>query len=112
MRKLVYHIGASLDGHIAGPGAEFDFYPLSDEMAASINSRYPETVPTHVRKLVGLDGVPNKVFDTVVMGRGTFEPARTSRHQSLLAPASVRRLQDVDDRRPGGGGGDGRRDRA
>jgi dihydrofolate reductase len=75
MRKLVYYVGVSLDGYIAGPNAEFDFYPLSDEMAAWINARYPETLPTHVRKLVGLDGVANKVFDTLVMGRGTYEPA-------------------------------------
>ncbi|MER5420496.1 dihydrofolate reductase family protein [Streptosporangium roseum] len=75
MRKLVYYIGVSLDGYIAGPNAEFDFYPVSDQMAAWINARYPETLPTHIRGLVGLDGVPNRVFDTLVMGRGTFEPA-------------------------------------
>ncbi|GGK83394.1 deaminase [Sphaerisporangium melleum] len=75
MRKLVYYVAVSLDGCIAGPNAEFDFYPLSDQMAAWINSAYPETVPTHVRKLAGLEGVPNKVFDTLVMGRGTYEPA-------------------------------------
>ncbi|MFI7636742.1 dihydrofolate reductase family protein [Nonomuraea sp. NPDC049400] len=75
MRKLVYYIAASLDGYIAGPNAEFDFYPLSDQMAAWINARYPETLPTHIRKLAGLDNAPNKVFDTLVMGRGTYEPA-------------------------------------
>lgn len=75
MRKLVYYVGVSLDGYIAGPNAEFDFYPVSDQMAAWINTRYPETLPTHIRKLVGLDGAPNKVFDTLVMGRGTYEPA-------------------------------------
>ncbi|GGO67210.1 dihydrofolate reductase family protein [Nonomuraea cavernae] len=75
MRKLVYYIAVSLDGYIAGPNDEFDFYPVSDQMVAWINDRYPETLPTHVRKLVGLDGTPNKVFDTLVMGRGTYEPA-------------------------------------
>ncbi|GAA3038167.1 dihydrofolate reductase family protein [Streptosporangium longisporum] len=75
MRKLVYYIAVSLDGYIAGPGGEFDFYPLSEEMAAWINARYPETLPTHVRRHVGIDDVPNKVFDTLVMGRGTYEPA-------------------------------------
>ncbi|GAA3646998.1 dihydrofolate reductase family protein [Nonomuraea antimicrobica] len=72
MRKLVYYIGVSLDGYIAGPDAEVDFYPLSDEMAAWMNARYPETVPTQIRGLIGLDA-PNQVFDTVVMGRGTYE---------------------------------------
>ncbi|MFG1947166.1 dihydrofolate reductase family protein [Nonomuraea sp. NPDC048826] len=75
MRKLVYYVGVSLDGYIAGPGAEIDFYPLADDMAAWLNERYPETIPTHIRKLVGLDGTPNQVFDTLVMGRGTYEPA-------------------------------------
>ncbi|GAB1516064.1 dihydrofolate reductase family protein [Actinophytocola sp. KF-1] len=75
MRKLVYYIGVSLDGYIAGPGGEFDFYPVSDQMSAWINARYPETLPTHVRKLVGLEDAPNKTFDTLVMGRGTYEPA-------------------------------------
>jgi dihydrofolate reductase len=75
MRKLVYYIGVTLDGYIAGPGGEFDFFPLSDQMAAWINERYPETLPTHVRGLVGLEDAPNKAFDTLVMGRGTYEPA-------------------------------------
>ncbi len=75
MRKLVYYIAVSLDGYIAGPRGEFDFYPVSDQMSAWINARYPETLPTHVRKLVGLEDAPNKTFDTLVMGRGTYEPA-------------------------------------
>ncbi|GAA4092114.1 dihydrofolate reductase family protein [Nonomuraea soli] len=78
MRKLVYYIGVSLDGYIAGPDAEFDFYPVSEQMAAWVNQRYPETVPTHIQKLVGLEGVPNQVFDTLVMGRGTYEAAGAS----------------------------------
>ena len=41
MRKLVYYIGATLDGYIAGPGGEVDFFPLSDEMAAWIKTSFP-----------------------------------------------------------------------
>ncbi|MGW5263894.1 dihydrofolate reductase family protein [Microbispora sp. NPDC004025] len=74
MRKLVYYIGVSIDGYIAGPGGEFDFYPLGDDLMDYINEEYPETVPTHVRAHFGLDA-PNKRFDTVVMGRGTYQPA-------------------------------------
>ena len=77
MRKLVYYVGTSLDGYIAGPQNQFDFFPLSDQMAAWINARYPETVPTHIRKHVGLTDADNIVFDTVLMGRGTYEPARS-----------------------------------
>lgn len=76
MRKLVYYVGISLDGYIAGPGGEWDFYPLADDMAAWMNTRYPETVPTHVRPHAGMDvDTPNQSFDAVVMGRGTYEPA-------------------------------------
>ncbi|TDB91704.1 dihydrofolate reductase [Actinomadura sp. KC216] len=75
MRKLVYYVGASLDGYIAGPGGEFDFYPLGDDMMAWINERYPETLPTHIRAQVGLEGAPNQRFDTLVMGLGTYQPA-------------------------------------
>jgi len=75
MRKLVYYVGITLDGYIAGPDGEVDFYPLSDAMAAWINERYPETIPTHIRPAAGLVGVPNRRFDTIVMGRGTYEPA-------------------------------------
>ncbi|MGA6203827.1 dihydrofolate reductase family protein [Nocardia testacea] len=76
MRKLVYYVGVSLDGYIAGPGGEVDFYPLGDDMAEWINARYPESVPTHIRPHAGLaPDVANRHWDTLVMGRGTYEPA-------------------------------------
>ena len=74
MRKLVYYIGATLDGYIAGPGGEIDFFPLSEEMLAWIGSSFPETIPTHLREHVGLGSATNRAFDTVVMGRATYEP--------------------------------------
>ncbi|MCM6772676.1 dihydrofolate reductase family protein [Nocardia sp. CDC159] len=76
MRKLVYYVAVSLDGYIAGPGGEFDFYPVSADMAAWFNERYPETVPTHIRPHVGLDvNMPNREWGTLIMGRGTYDPA-------------------------------------
>lgn len=76
MRKLVYYVGVSLDGYIAGPTGEVDFYPLSDDMSAWINEHYPETIPTHARTMMGVAvDEPNMSFDTLVMGRGTYEPA-------------------------------------
>ncbi|WP_182881170.1 dihydrofolate reductase family protein [Microbispora sp. H10949] len=72
MRKLVYYIGVSIDGYIAGPGGEFDFYPLEDTMSWIIEE-YPETVPSHMRAQLNLEA-PNRRFDTVVMGRGTYQP--------------------------------------
>ncbi|MFF0451774.1 dihydrofolate reductase family protein [Nocardia africana] len=76
MRKLVYYVGVSLDGYIAGPGGEFDIYPVSQEMSDWFNERYPEVVPTHIRPHVNLPvETPNREWDTLIMGRGTYEPA-------------------------------------
>ncbi|WP_063059251.1 dihydrofolate reductase family protein [Nocardia sienata] len=76
MRKLVYYVAVSLDGYIAGPGGEVDFYPVDAEMAEWINERYPESLPTHIREHAGIaPDVPNRHWDTVIMGRGTYEPA-------------------------------------
>ncbi|MEU5779186.1 dihydrofolate reductase family protein [Streptomyces venezuelae] len=80
MRKLVYYIGVSIDGYIAGPGGEFDFYPVGDadqaaDYAARVNARYPETVPTALRPHAGLTDAPALRFDTVLMGHGTYRQA-------------------------------------
>lgn len=75
MRKLVYFIATTIDGYIASPDGAFDFFPLGDDLAAYINAHYPETIPTHVRSHFGIGDPPNQRFDTVVMGRGTYQPA-------------------------------------
>ncbi|WP_055565038.1 dihydrofolate reductase family protein [Streptomyces atriruber] len=80
MRKLVYYIGASVDGYIAGPKGEYDFYPVGDadraaEYAARVNARFPETVPTALRPHVGLADAANARFDTVLMGHNTYRQA-------------------------------------
>ncbi|GAA3448830.1 dihydrofolate reductase family protein [Dactylosporangium matsuzakiense] len=76
MRKLVYYVAATIDGFIAGPGGEVDFFPFEADLQEFIRARYPETLPTHVRPHAGIpDGTPNLVFDTLVMGRATLDPA-------------------------------------
>ncbi|MEU5811613.1 dihydrofolate reductase family protein [Streptomyces sp. NPDC047718] len=80
MRKLVYYVGVSIDGYIAGPGGEVGFFPTGDEeqtaaYADRVNARYPETVPGSMREAHGLAGAANERFDTVLMGLGSYRPA-------------------------------------
>ncbi|MDT0267945.1 dihydrofolate reductase family protein [Streptomyces sp. DSM 44915] len=79
MRKLVYYIGTSLDGRIAGPDHEFDFFPRGDERQASayetwMTEQLPDTIPTAYRAALGVADTPNKRFDTVLMGLGSYRP--------------------------------------
>lgn len=74
MRKLTYFVAISIDGFIAGPGDEIDFYPEAPDMREWFVTEYPDVLPTHVRAQLGVDP-PNRHFDTVVMGRATYEPA-------------------------------------
>lgn len=77
LRALVYYIGVSIDGRIAGPADEVGFFPAGDEEQAAayqawVNERYPETLPTAVRAALGMADVPNRRFDTVLMGMGSY----------------------------------------
>ncbi|GII79408.1 deaminase [Sphaerisporangium rufum] len=101
MRKLVYYVGVSIDGYIAGPGGEVDFYPVSDDMAAWMNERHPEVIATHIRAQVGLADAPARRFDTVVMGLGTYRPALdagvTSPYSHLRQYVVSSTLEKIDD---------------
>jgi dihydrofolate reductase len=99
MRKLVYYVASSIDGYIAGPAGETEFYPLGEDVLAFIGSEYPETLPTHYRSQRGIDA-PNKRFDTVLMGRGTYQPGLdfgvTSPYQHLRQYVVSRSLRGSD----------------
>jgi dihydrofolate reductase len=88
MAKLVYYIATTLDGFIAGPGGEFDFFPLEPDLMAALNEQFPETVPGHFRDQAGVTGVPNRRFGTVVMGRATYEVGLT---EGVTSPYPVLR---------------------
>ncbi|WP_348529491.1 dihydrofolate reductase family protein [Micromonospora sp. A200] len=72
MRKLVYLVGVSLDGRIAGPGDELDFYHVGESLRDFITAEYPETLPGFARQAWGVDGAPNRRFDAAVMGGATY----------------------------------------
>lgn len=77
MRKLTYFIACSLDGFIGdehGDGSAM-FRFLDEEYLAFLGTEFPETLPTHVRKPMGLDDLENKRFDTVIQGRASYELA-------------------------------------
>lgn len=75
MRNLTYYIALSIDGFIAGPADEVDFFPGSAEYMAWMVGDYGDALPTHAREQLGLSDAPLKSFDTIVMGRRTYEPA-------------------------------------
>jgi len=85
VRRLVYAVGASVDGFIAGPAGELDFYPVTDDVVALLATELADTLPAHGRAQFGVAGAPQR-FDTVVMGRATYEPALAVGITSPYAP--------------------------
>lgn len=76
MRKLTYYVGMSIDGFIAAPDGTYDFYPLSESfMKDFLIGEYPDCLPTHVRRHLGVDDLENRHFDTMLQGRATYDAA-------------------------------------
>ena len=73
MPELTYYIGVTLDGFIAGPQDEVDFLGLSDEFLGFLASEFADTLPTPARAAFGVADAPLTRFDTVVMGRRTYD---------------------------------------
>ena len=71
MRSLVYLVASTVDGYIAAPDGSADFGPFEGPQVADILAEFPEMIPGHVR--ARLDLSDNQRFDTVVMGRATYE---------------------------------------
>lgn len=76
MRAITYFVAVSLDGRIAGPDHQIDAFAFPPELAGHLIEHFPETLPAPARKAMGIDGLPNRRFDTVVMGRETYELGR------------------------------------
>lgn len=72
MRKLTYYVACSVDGFIAHTDGSHDGFSQDGEYFADLFASFPETVPSHLRDVMGIHS-ENKCFDTVLMGRKTYE---------------------------------------
>jgi dihydrofolate reductase len=72
MRTLVYYVASTIDGFVAGPKAELDFFSADGDHMAAICEELPETIPVHFRAMLGIDP-PNRTIDTVLEGRGSYQ---------------------------------------
>lgn len=82
MRELIYYVATSLDGFIAGPGGESDGFPMDPGFLADLVATFPETLPAPFHQASGTRA-ENKCFDTVLMGRKTYE---VGQEQGLTNP--------------------------
>ncbi|KQQ66313.1 dihydrofolate reductase family protein [Microbacterium sp. Leaf320] len=101
MRELTYYIGVTLDGFIAGPADEVDFYPVTPAFAEMMGTELADIQPAFVRADRGGVDEPLTRFDTVLMGRRTYEPALqvgiTDPYSQLRTVVFSRSLDDTDE---------------
>jgi dihydrofolate reductase len=72
MAKLVYLVACTVDRFIARKDGSFDFFLMEGEHVADLLSAFPETIPDHLRGMLGITA-GNQHFDSVLMGRRTYE---------------------------------------
>ncbi|MFE7815007.1 dihydrofolate reductase family protein [Streptomyces sp. NPDC057433] len=103
MRKLTYFIACSIDGFIGDPEGDASAMMrlVDEELLAFIKEEHPETLPTHGRRPLGIDDLPNRRFDTVVQGRASYDIALkegiTSPYAHLREYVASRTLKESPD---------------
>ena len=102
MRDLTYYVACSVDGFIAQTDGSHNGFSQEQGYLADLFSKFPETVPSHLRKIMGIQS-ENKCFDTVLMGRKTYEiglnEGITSPYSHMQQYLFSRSLQDSPDER-------------
>ena len=72
MRNLIYLVACTADGFIARQDGSFDCFPVEGDHIAGLIESFPEMIPGHLRGPLGVRAA-NRQFDTVLMGRRTYE---------------------------------------
>lgn len=78
MRNLVYFVATTIDGYITkASDVDPDFLLYEGPQAVDLLTEFPETIPGHLKSVLGVpDDTPNQRFDTVLMGRATYNIGR------------------------------------
>jgi dihydrofolate reductase len=84
-RALVYYVACTVDGFIAREDGSFDWALARGEHFADLIARLPETFPVHSRRTLGVPEDARR-FDTVLMGRKTYEVGLNEGITSPYAP--------------------------
>lgn len=72
MKELTYFVACSVDGFIAHKDGSHDGFSQDEKYLADLFSDFPEMVPSHFRDVMGSPS-ENRCFDTVLMGRKTYD---------------------------------------
>ncbi len=76
MQELIYYVASTLDGYIAHEDGSYGGFLWDEAYGAALSEAFPETIPAHCRDWEHT-AADNKWFDTVLMGRKTYEAGLT-----------------------------------